>query len=668
MKKLILVTILLLLPPPLLHARDISLSFTDSSGSPISITTRPSRVVSLVPSVTEMLLQLGVDEPLVGITHHTTRPAGASSKSLVGGFLHPDLDRIAALQPDIIFYSSLQHDVVDRFSGRATLIHLAVSSIEESFQQIQLLGKIFGRQQHATEIISEQQRQLELIAQKTARIPQEQKLRTVRLMARDKALVPGDDSFQNEYIARAGGIAPQFGKNGTIIAPTLDQWQHFNPQVIYGCGTDRQLPPILQQPGWRDVDAVRNNRILSFPCDLTCRASTHTGYFVSWLAARIYRENFSDPQQLVLPAQVVQRTPIDLPYDYVVTAEKVYSDILDFRQKTLLISFAEPMTLLSSLEGWRQDVGTVGNHFFPPPSWGLGHDQGLAGLQQRTLEALKLQKDTTAMLFTGADIDNLAIGTARFKEMQVTALVTAGVKGNALRMGRDNGSYYELATIDTAEKDRTPGTINVILLTNTTLTKRAMTRGLISAVEAKSAALQDLDIRSSATPFVNPATGTGTDNIILVQGRGPRIDATGGHTKMGELIAQAVHVGVTEAIGRQNGITTSRSVFARLAERKIRPSLIGQLYNDRDLGLQFERLLLTPQYAAFITAALAISDQYERGLITTLDSFDGWCQTLAADIAGKEVVTEEFILQEQPLVVRKAIGALLSGLRAPKKR
>ena len=97
-------------------------------------------------------------------------------------------------------------------------------------------------------------------------------------------------------------------------------------------------------------------------------------------------------------------------------------------------------------------------------------------------------------------------------------------------MAEDIGSWYE------------PGTINMILLTNMRLTPRGMQRAIISATEAKTAALQDLDIRSSYTPMVNPATGTGTDNIIVVQGAGTRIDNAGGHSKMGELIARMLRL------------------------------------------------------------------------------------------------------------------------------
>ncbi|MDZ7664110.1 MAG: adenosylcobinamide amidohydrolase [Desulfotignum sp.] len=72
------------------------------------------------------------------------------------------------------------------------------------------------------------------------------------------------------------------------------------------------------------------------------------------------------------------------------------------------------------------------------------------------------------------------------------------------------------------------GTINIILMTNMALSPRAMTRSLIAATEAKTAALADLDIRSSDDPALWQATGTGTDNILVVQGTGQKIDGAGG--------------------------------------------------------------------------------------------------------------------------------------------
>ena len=72
-------------------------------------------------------------------------------------------------------------------------------------------------------------------------IPAERRKQVVRVMAGDKLTCPGDDSFQNEMIRAAGGILPQWGKNGFAQTVGLDLWRDFNPQVIYGCPRNEKV-------------------------------------------------------------------------------------------------------------------------------------------------------------------------------------------------------------------------------------------------------------------------------------------------------------------------------------------------------------------------------------------------------------------------------------------
>ncbi|SLM29684.1 hypothetical protein MTBBW1_1940011 [Desulfamplus magnetovallimortis] len=62
--------------------------------------------------------------------------------------------------------------------------------------------------------------------------------RVIRIMGRKSVMTPGNDSFQNELISLSGGIPPDFGRSGSVIEVTKDEWIKFNPQVIYGCGND----------------------------------------------------------------------------------------------------------------------------------------------------------------------------------------------------------------------------------------------------------------------------------------------------------------------------------------------------------------------------------------------------------------------------------------------
>ncbi|MFH2091725.1 MAG: adenosylcobinamide amidohydrolase, partial [Pseudomonadota bacterium] len=255
-------------------------------------------------------------------------------------------------------------------------------------------------------------------------------------------------------------------------------------------------------------------------------------------------------------------------------------------------------------------------------------------------------------------MDHLAVKTTRFKDLKVGAFVTAGVQSNAMRMSRSEGQYYE------------PGTINIILVTNMQLSPRAMSRAIITATEAKTAALLDMDIRTSYDDGAFRATGTGTDNVLVLEGIGPLLDHTGGHTKLGEMMARVVYDGVKEAVLKQNGLDEERNIFLRLKERGI--SLYEVIASEKDCDCrqgkslfagEVEALLLDPKYAGFIQIALSISDDYQKGLIKDLSAFEAFSRDIAADICGCHVdELTPMVKKDLPHVISIGLNALLNGV------
>jgi len=631
----------------------------DSKGNPLEFFKTPRKVVSLVPTATEILFEIGAKEFVTAITYHDSTLAGAGDKQIIGGFSGPSLEKIEVVKPDLIILSSIHKDIIKKLEHTdCKLFIFQTDTIENSYKTITTFGKIFDREKQALQTIEKNKSETNLIKQKLSRIDHLKKKRVIRLMGKDTIMTPGKDSFQNEIILAAGGIPPDFGKKGNIITVTKEEWMKFNPQVIYGCAPDKEAAKkFFSKPGWKEVEAIKNNQVYYFPCDLTCRASVHTGYFISWLSSAIYSDYFSNPENNVLSPGIMDAKPLEINLDYIESASIAYSNLHDFKNKTLLIDFKSPQRIVSTLDGYRENITSIGNHFTPPPTWSLNHDKGIAHLRSSILNTIQRQSQNTSFLITGADMDNISIQVQTYKDIKVFALVTAGVRSNAVRMSKDTGGFYE------------PGTINVILLTNYCLSQRAMTRAIISGTEGKTAALEDLDIRSSYTPLVNEATGTGTDNILVVQGTGQKIDNTGGHSKMGELIAKAAYAGVKEAILKQNHIHAKRDIFQRLKERNLSiyalatGSDCGCGDNTNALISLVEHLLLEPEYAAFIESSFAISDEYEKGLISDLSSFYEWCKKIADKIAGHNTKETKNMVSDStvPLVLKAALNAILTG-------
>jgi len=73
------------------------IEFVDDQGTRITVLQRPSRVVALVPTVSEILFKIGAGDTLQGITYHTHFPSDACTKNIVGGFFRPSLDAVESL-------------------------------------------------------------------------------------------------------------------------------------------------------------------------------------------------------------------------------------------------------------------------------------------------------------------------------------------------------------------------------------------------------------------------------------------------------------------------------------------------------------------------------------------------------------------------------------------
>ncbi|MGM0644632.1 MAG: adenosylcobinamide amidohydrolase, partial [Thermodesulfobacteriota bacterium] len=609
------------------------ITFTDDGGKKVTIRKVPERVVSLVPSATEIIFALGAGEAVKGITCHSAHLENAWKKKVVGGYVQPSTEAVQALEPDLVFVSGMHRGLRDTLcENQVPTVQIGIDSVPQSLGTIELLGRIFDREKQAAQMTASIREKMDLIERKIRSIAPEDRKRVMRLMGREKLMTPGDDSFQNGMIRLAGGIPPQTGKTGDVVRMTKQEWIDFNPRVVYGCGGDKKLwNRIRKKNGWKQVDAVQNNRFFSFPCDLTCRAATRTGDFVQRLSAAVYADRFGTEPYRVFKDGVISTRPLTVDLDFVKDARIDESRILDFTNRTLVMEFKTPTTILSTLEGWKTDVTSAGNHYTPPQNWLIDHKQGLPALRKRVMNALGLESDGTALLFTGADMNNLAVRQERFRDLKVWAFVTAGVESNAMRAGKDKGLFYE------------PGTINVILLSNMHLSKRAMTRALIAATEAKTAALMDLDIRTGYGNGEYRATGTGTDNVLVIQGTGETLDKAGGHTRLGEMIAKAVSGGVKEAILKQNGLTAERDVFSRLKKRGI--SIYGLMKAEQcDCGRTksefagaVEHILLKNRYRGFIETAFAVNDDYEKGLIKDLSTFEAYARKVAEEIAGQEI-------------------------------
>jgi adenosylcobinamide amidohydrolase len=262
-----------------------------------------------------------------------------------------------------------------------------------------------------------------------------------------------------------------------------------------------------------------------------------------------------NPQKSI--SKITYREPLGESHG--IKAEIVGHCVWDYPANTLALHLPQPKWVLCAYQGYRK-VTSILNCYHPQKSWHAVDNTNRTYAQytqwiHREMLRQIAPSEKTALLFTGVDMHNHVMVEESFEEIWVQAWVTAGVKTNALRIGRDPAFGIERKGLwqpfDNPGENK-PGTINIIVLTSSDLGQAAMASSFISITEAKTAALQDLNIRSSNNPQFQ-ATGTSTDQICVVPGNGDRCFYVSGQVKLGELIAKAVTRGVTLAINKSRG-------------------------------------------------------------------------------------------------------------------
>jgi adenosylcobinamide amidohydrolase len=153
---------------------------------------------------------------------------------------------------------------------------------------------------------------------------------------------------------------------------------------------------------------------------------------------------------------------------------------------------------------------------------------------------LKLRGTTVAMM-TSASMNSFRRVSRSLQGVEISAMVTAGISN-----ARCAGDRAEWRTFQT-DTDAT-GTINIIILTNATMSHAAMVESVMLAAEAKTVAMRKLGVKSLVSGAI--ATGTGTDAIAVVNGFGPEtIRYCGKHVIFGEMLASVVIEAITESLG-----------------------------------------------------------------------------------------------------------------------
>ncbi len=236
---------------------------------------------------------------------------------------------------------------------------------------------------------------------------------------------------------------------------------------------------------------------------------------------------------------------------------------------------------------------------------------------------MEIDSNYSTGLITLAEMNNLSIVNKSFKNLDVTAISTAGVRTNASRAG-DPASYWE------ENGEFHLGTINIIVLVNVKLSESTLMEAFMTATEAKTVALNNLKIPSQYSNGY--ATGTGTDGLCIFSDidSDDVVTNAGKHSKLGELIGKCVIESVTKAIGKQVWITNKSQSNALVGLNRYSLD-INEFYDeldcDKDCFIRQLQIDMKKQdNVAITTSILNLIDEVENNLIKKDDAYKFACR------------------------------------------
>jgi iron complex transport system substrate-binding protein len=289
---------LLSIPIPLLCGLATSaepLTIRDDLERSIQFAKAPTRVVSLAPSITEMLFALGLDREIIAVTQFCDYPPQALLKQKVG-YANPSIEAIVALDPDLIVAPQefLRADLLGKVEQlQIPLVVLSANSVTDITTHLSKLGAIFGRAAQADVAMTHLQQRIDSIRRITAGRPG---VRVLYVLNSHPLITVGPGSFIHELIGLAGGV--------NIAGHTATPYPRLNMEVVLREDPDVlvfpvgkvESVPLSEQYVWQQwpaLSAVKHGQFRHVPSDLLNRPGPRIGDGLEALARAIHPEAFT---------------------------------------------------------------------------------------------------------------------------------------------------------------------------------------------------------------------------------------------------------------------------------------------------------------------------------------------------------------------------------------
>jgi cobalamin transport system substrate-binding protein len=258
---------------------------TDELGRSVAVSIRPQRIISLAPSVTEILYALGAADRIAGVTSYCDYPPEARQKPIVGDTLKPSAERIIGLNADLVIISTASQ-IESIFQKLVELgIPVYVSNprnIEGVIDSINRIGELIDARDQANELIQKLRARIANVQSRVAGLSRPE---VFVILGTEPLITVGAGSFMTDLITSAGGRSISAEDPGDYPQYSIETVVARQPEVILLQSGEERLTNRLQQ-----TPAGISNRVYHIDDDLLLRPGPRIVDGLEQVAAKLHPE------------------------------------------------------------------------------------------------------------------------------------------------------------------------------------------------------------------------------------------------------------------------------------------------------------------------------------------------------------------------------------------
>lgn len=270
-----------------------SRTVVDQKGREIAIDGAVERIVSIAPSNTEILFELGLGDKVVGVSAFCNYPPETENIEKVGTFSEPNIELIIAAEPDVVFSTTISQESVEALDQAGIpVIVLDAKKTESIFDAIEIIGEACETVEEADQLVNDLQARITEVNDIVEGIADADKKTVFYEIWHDPPMTVGPNTFLSDVIVAAGGKNIAADADTDWPSYSIEEILSRDPDVILLGHGGQQVAEVAERTGWEIISAVKNNRVVAVDPDVFSRPGPRIVDAIQFLAEYMYPELF----------------------------------------------------------------------------------------------------------------------------------------------------------------------------------------------------------------------------------------------------------------------------------------------------------------------------------------------------------------------------------------